>query len=231
MNKGMKVLIVDADPRRGAALASELRAYGHECDVSPPAEALERVATKQYSIAITDYTEGGRDFLLSYKRVDPVLPVIVATHVPSVATSREFLSGGPLAAAVDYIALPEVNLGRIVAERVAQHYGRVVAGEFIAERAAERSTYRGEPIDLTPTEFKLLMLFMQRAFTDVTYEEMARFIYNEDMDGEAAFFRLKSHIHRLRRTLRKLTGRQDILARRKTGTLRFSPGRPPVGLS
>ncbi len=62
-------------------------------------------------------------------------------------------------------------------------------------------TKGGQPIPLTPTEFRLLAILMKRPNHPYTFKELAEVIYGQKVDSFQARDLLKSHIGRLRKKL------------------------------
>jgi len=59
----------------------------------------------------------------------------------------------------------------------------------------------GQPVELTPTEFDILVYLMRHSDRVVSCRELAAHLHNLDLDERDARTLLRSHIHRLRRKL------------------------------
>lgn len=60
---------------------------------------------------------------------------------------------------------------------------------------------RGQPMDLTPTEFGILTYLMRHSNRIVSCRELAAHLHGYDMDERDARILLRSHVHRLRHKL------------------------------
>ena len=62
-------------------------------------------------------------------------------------------------------------------------------------------THNNQPISLTPTEFRLLALLIERPNHPFTFQKLAETIHGQQVDANQARDLLKSHMNRLRRKL------------------------------
>jgi DNA-binding response OmpR family regulator len=60
---------------------------------------------------------------------------------------------------------------------------------------------RGQPVDLTPTEFEILIYLLRHRDRAVPRRELVAHLRGYDLDERDAHLFLRSHIHRLRRKL------------------------------
>lgn len=73
--------------------------------------------------------------------------------------------------------------------------------DLLVDRERLMVTRQGSPVKLTPTEFRLLILLMERSGQPVSYQELARGIYGHGGEKWEARQALGTHLWRLRRKL------------------------------
>ena len=79
--------------------------------------------------------------------------------------------------------------------------GLTVVGDIQIDKAKHMVTYRGEPVELTPTEFRLLECLVGRVGEVCTPQELVRCAQGYDTDAWGARSIVRVHIRRLRRKL------------------------------
>ncbi len=75
------------------------------------------------------------------------------------------------------------------------------AGSFIIDREQHQALLGDIPLDLTPTEFDLLSVLVERAPAVLSPREIARHVLDYNISEEEARRLVRWHIHRLRRKL------------------------------
>ncbi|MDY6875553.1 MAG: response regulator transcription factor [Chloroflexota bacterium] len=70
---------------------------------------------------------------------------------------------------------------------------------------------RGQPVDLTPTEFDILTYLMRHCDRVVSCRELVAHVRGYDLDERDARLLLRSHIHRLRRKLKRDVDRLGLI--------------------
>jgi len=220
----MKMLIVDADTRFAGVLATGLTAYGnHEVDISPPQGALRAIGRKQYAVAVVEYRDGGSEFLHKFREVDPLLVALVVTAEPDYESAVEFLRGGPMAPAIDYIEKPEMDLIKRIHERATFFVGVVEVADWTADRRERQGYYRDESLDLIGLEFIIFLMFMLHPNEYIRYSVMAMAIYGRDVSEEDAYTTLRSTVSRLRRKVNRASGFTAIGRHLAGRGIAFSP--------
>ncbi len=109
---------------------------------------------------------------------------------------------------------PDVFAARIGALlRRAQHWqsgqtgGIIVIRELIVDLDKYQAILRGRPVPLTPTEFRILSVLMEKAGKVVDARSLLSFVHEHDYDDREAQNLVKVHIANLRRKLED--GRDD----------------------
>lgn len=222
----MRILILDHSRDFSDVLKIGLKAQGgHSVDsYATAAEALAALegAAEGYALALVEYSADGREFLYRYRGIDPLLSVVILTALPTQETAVEFLRGGAQALAVDYIVKPAPDLIKQLSDIIEARFARVVCGEWAVERTARRVTFRGNPVELTPTEVSMVTYFMLHPYELVQHEELWLAARGEALDHAAAVEKIKTGISRLRARLEAVAGREVIQSKREEG-FRFVP--------
>jgi two-component system KDP operon response regulator KdpE len=78
---------------------------------------------------------------------------------------------------------------------------QITVGDVTVDKAKHLVTYSGEPIDLTPTEFKLLECLINRADEVCSPQELVKCAQGYETDAWGARSIVRVHIRRLRRKL------------------------------
>ena len=82
----------------------------------------------------------------------------------------------------------------------------VRTGLFLLDREKQIVVAKGEPLNLTPTEFRLLACLMDNMNRTLSYKELARAVLHYECSDQEARRALKTHLWRLRRKLRSAAG-------------------------
>ena len=186
----MRVLVVEDDPRIARRLISGLEEAGYAVDYEKNGEeAWFRGDTEDYDAIILDlglprmdgltvlkkWREGGRD-----------VPVLILTARGAWAERVAGIDAG----ADDYLAKPfvmEELLARLRAllRRAAGHASPLIAiGRVALDTRQMRITVDGDPIALSPLEYRCLSYLMHHAGRVVPPTELMEHLYAHDHDRE-----------------------------------------------
>jgi len=77
----------------------------------------------------------------------------------------------------------------------------IVAGDIKLDRARHMVTHEGKPVELTPTEFRLLECLITRAGEVCSPQELVKCAQGYETDAWGARSIIRVHIRRLRRKL------------------------------
>jgi DNA-binding response OmpR family regulator len=222
----MRVLVVEDDPRIARRLTSVLQEAGYAVDREDNGEeAWFRGDTEDYDAVILDlglprmdgltvlkkWREGGRD-----------VPVLILTARGAWAERVAGIDAG----ADDYLAKPfvmEELLARLRAllRRAAGRASPLLAiGRVVLDTRQMRITVDGDPIALSPLEYRCLSYLMHHAGRVIPPAELMEHLYAHDHDREP------NAVEVLIGRLRKKLGVDLIETRRGFGYVIASPASP-----
>lgn len=221
----MRIIVVDSDERFAGVLAAGLSGLGHRRVISRPDEALEQIEARPFDLAVVDVDDdGGRFFLDEYRRIDPRLVVIALTVEPTVETAVDTLGGGASARAIDYIQKPDPQLVRRIDRNAQRRWARIERGLFILDTVSRFAYFDETELDLTDHEFDIFLAFMRNPNRELTYEDIAWEVYDQELSHEDAYVKFRSPVSRLRTKLRQAAG-FNVLSYHADGQgIRFVPG-------
>jgi DNA-binding response OmpR family regulator len=219
-----KILVVEDEPLVRRTIAASLEREGSETVAVGSGEAaIEQVNHNGgFDLVILDVGLPGMSGFETLKQIrsQSDIPVIFVT---AAGTLAERVAGFDLGAD-DYIVKPmEVpELGRrvkaILRRRAQQQRtGDIIEGpEGIRVHLRSHEAYVGDQaLELTPKEFALLRLVLERRGEVVTPDEMSRRIWGYETFGSRNF--VEAHISRLRAKLARAGAENVILTMRGVG--------------
>ncbi|MBI4760245.1 MAG: response regulator transcription factor [Chloroflexota bacterium] len=190
------ILLIDDDASLSNLLAEYLREQGYVVHVAGDGQKGLRVFFEQKpDLVILDVTMPKMDGWETLKHIRemsraPVIMLTARDEEPNVL--RGFSLG-----ADDYVTKPfsfaqlgarvKAVLGR--AGGAASSSERLEVGGLQVDFASRRVTRDGEPIPLTPTEFKLLTVLMRRPGEVISAEELVREVWGPQYANEIGFVR------------------------------------------
>ncbi|HOT91207.1 MAG TPA: response regulator transcription factor [Anaerolineae bacterium] len=174
-------------------------------------DGIRRTSAETIVILITGYgtletavqalRKGAYDFLLKPCPVEEVLAAVRrALSELQVGRQRRVLMTQlqntlqALIATTDGLALEPVR-------ELTKGDDVLVVGDVQIDRGKHLVTYRGQPVELTPTEFRLLECLVERVDEVCTPQELVRCAQGYETDAWGARSIVRVHIRRLRRKL------------------------------
>jgi two-component system, OmpR family, response regulator QseB len=213
----VRLLLVEDDPMIGEAIRAGLKREGFTVDWVHEARAAgAALRTEPFELLLLDLGLPGSDGLTLLKSLrgrGATLPVLVITARDAVSDRVAGLDAG----ADDYLIKP-FDLDELAARIRAllrRKSGRAAAGlahlNVLLDPAAHRVTQDGAEVALSPREFALLELLMERPGTILSRGQIEERLYGfgEEVESNA----VEVHVHGLRRKL----GAQFILTVRGVG--------------
>ena len=200
-----RILIIEDEPALARALAITLNARGYETDVAVTGAAgLDLAASSHPDLILLDLGLPDLDgmSILHAVRGWSQIPVVVLSARQTSHDKVAALDAG----ADDYVSKPfamDELLARIRAATRratgAEADPLVVTASFTVDLAARVVTRDGQPVRLTPTEWRLLEILARNAGRIVTQKELLRELRGPDLDRESHYLRV--YLAQLRRKL------------------------------
>lgn len=227
--KPMHVLIVEDNPDIIANLYGYLEPLGYTLDVARNGNVGVAGATGSYHDAIVldlslpgmDGLEVCRTLRQEYRLATPILMLTARDTVHDKLTGFEV-------GADDYLvkpySLPELDarLKALVRRSRNEHVQSVLAfGDLRLDAGTGQVTRAGQPLELTPTGYKILAALMRAAPTLMTRQAVEREVWGDSPPDSDA---LRTHIHTLRQVLDKPFPQPMLLTLPGTGYRLVVPG-------
>lgn len=204
MNSKVRVLVVDDEPQILRALQMSLRGAGYEVETAATgADALTAAAVNPPDAVILDLVlpdTRGTDVCREL-RTWTSAPVIVLSVVGDEAEKVAALDAG----ADDYVTKPfgvDELLARLrAALRRVEGQSEPVReiGELRVDVAAREVTFGGQPVQLTPHEFRLLSLLVRNEGKLLTHKAILQEVWGHAYAAESHY--LHVYVSQLRRKL------------------------------
>ncbi len=200
-----RILIIEDEPALARALAITLNARGYETDVAVTGTAgLDLAASSHPDLILLDLglpDLDGMEILHAVRGWSQV-PVVVLSARQTSHDKVAALDAG----ADDYVSKPFAMDELLARIRAATRRSAgveadpvVVTDSFTIDLAARLVTRDGQPVRLTPTEWRLLEILARNAGRIVTQKELLRELRGPDLDRESHYLRV--YLAQLRRKL------------------------------
>lgn len=213
----MKILLIEDHTALRQQLETLLAGQGYVCETAsnyPQAAAKSGVYT--YDLLLVDINlpggGSGLDIIRQVKKEHPHTAVIVISARDATSHKIEGLELG----ADDYITKP-FDVSELLArvKSVLRRYafdGRetVTYGNITIDTARQLVQVDAAEVELTKTEYKLLLFFFSNAGRVLTREGMAEHVWGDHMDLADSYDFIYSHMKNLRKKL-KIAGALDLI--------------------
>lgn len=218
----MRVLVVEDEERLAQNIAIAMReGAGYAVDVAEDGEtALAFLESTSYDLVLLDLMlprYSGEEVLSALRVRDEVTPVLVLTAVPGAARTIDLLNRG----ADDYLTKP-FDLGELIARaRALVRRGKgikstvLTLGPLTLDATKQVVTVAGMPVDLSPTEYRIMEYLMHRSRQTVSKQELLEHLY--DFTWEHHSNVVEAHVSNLRRKLRTASPSLLLATRRGRG--------------
>jgi two-component system, OmpR family, response regulator RegX3 len=200
-----RVLLVDDEPDIVAPLSYALRAEGFDVEAAGDGEdALEAALRGSYDVVVLDLMMPGMQGTEVCRRVrlQSIVPIIMLTAKDSELDRIVGLELG----ADDYVTKPfstrelasriRAVLRRRDFERSAQEMTQIRVGDIKVDLMAHRVEVHGREVHLTPSEFKLLALFVREPDRVFSRWQIMEHLWEAAYVGTARAADV--HVHKLR---------------------------------
>jgi DNA-binding response OmpR family regulator len=214
------VLIVEDDQTVAQLIKLYLVRDGHEVITAPDgAEGLRLARERKPDLIVLDLNLPKLDGTQVCRavRAESQVPVIMVT---ARVDEEDRLSGLDLGAD-DYVTKPfsprelaarvRAVLRRSARDEAAKASGepaQMRAGNIAVDSAAQTVSVNGQPIDLTPTEYRILVGFMKSPGRVMTREQIIETVFGYDFDGLDRT--VDTHISNLRKKVEAAGGEKRI---------------------
>lgn len=201
----IRVLVVDDEPRYVLAIKVNLEVSGYEViTASNGKEAVELAATQEPDLIVLDIRMPGADGFETCRRIREfsAVPIIMLSALAEDADKVKGLDTG----ADDYVTKPfsaDELLARVRAalRRVELSEGKesnpvFEMGEVRVDFARKRAFVRGQEVELTPTEYRLLSELVKQAGRVLVPDYLLEKVWGVGYEGEKRL--LWQAMHRLR---------------------------------
>jgi len=203
----MKLLIIEDNLELLKAISESLTAEQFLCETAEDFfAAIEKVNMYNYDIVVVDINlpgGSGLEIIRELKKINTESGVIVISARNSLDNKIEGLELG----ADDYITKP-FALAELIARVKALLRRRnfsgsntVALGEITINANSREVFVKGRKIELTKSEYDILLFFFSNPGRVVTRESLAEHIWGDNMDLADSFDFIYSHIKNLRKKI------------------------------
>lgn len=234
----MRILIIDDDPQIPESLSAGFRLHWKDVEVLAAGDGVTGLAlflAQRADVVLLDLSlpqKSGLQVLQEMRKVSDV-PIIILTAKGQESDQVSGLDAG----ADDYVVKPtgyktivariEAMLRRIKARAAYSRLPGFVSGNLAVDFENGAVTLKGQPVRLTPLEYKLLSYLVKNAGQLLTHDALIARLWGEDYG--ATRDHLKVFVSRLRSKIEMAGGPRMIETERGLG-YRFiaepsSPGR------
>jgi two-component system response regulator TctD len=202
----MRILLVEDESELARWLTRSLARHGgFIADWADDAELAERrLAVEEFDAIILDLGLPGMDghtFLTRLRARDDRTPVLVLTARDSLVERIDTLHEG----ADDFLRKPfvieelEARLIALIRRSRGRDHPRLALGALSLDTAAQRFTVNGQPLALSPREFSVLKVLIQKSGEPIPKQHILDRISPDDKDVNLESIEVL--VHRLRKKL------------------------------
>ena len=212
----MRVLVVEDEVRLAENIAKGLHeSSGYAIDVVHDGEeAITCCWSGKYDLIVLDLMlpqRSGEDILSKLRSAKDQTPVLILTAISDTSRIIDLLNLG----ADDYLAKP-FDLGEMIARcRALIRRGKGAAhpvlsyGDLSVSTGEQSVTVKGQPVVLSPTEYRILEYLIYRPRIIVSKEALLEHLYDFTWQHHSNV--IEAHISNLRKKLRAHNPEADLL--------------------
>ena len=205
-----RILIVEDEPSIAEGLAASLTSEGHECLLAADGPSgLRRAKEESPDLVILDLMLPGMDGLSVCRKLREVsqCPVLMLTARDSETDQVLGFEVG----ADDYVTKPfslavlksrvRSLLRRAQGDESPEPSAPIEIGELVIDEVRHTVTLKGAPVDLTSTEFSLLVFLASQPGRAFSREQLLEHVWGYTFEGYRRT--VDSHVNRLRKKIEK----------------------------
>jgi two-component system response regulator RegX3 len=204
-----RILVVDDDPGIQDVVRFALAGEGFEVDaVADGKSALERAATDEYDVVVLDVMlpdVPGTEICRRLRADGSAVPILILTVLGLELGADDYIAK-PFSRA-ELVSRVRAILRRRDLDRAEGSGPLRQLGGLRLDFARHEVTVDGEPVQLTPSEFKLLSLLAQRPGEVFSRAEIMRHLWGSDHVGDE--HPADVHVSNLRRKIEASPGRPE----------------------
>ncbi|MCO6491020.1 MAG: response regulator transcription factor [Phaeodactylibacter sp.] len=203
----MKILIVEDNTQLLEAIRETLVGEQYVCETAEKyTAASEKIHMHTYDVMVVDINlpgESGLKLIREIKRINPATGIIIISARDSLDHKIEGLELG----ADDYLTKPfdmaelVVRVKALLRRRSFSGTSTVTFGDISIDTGRREVTAGGAKVDLTKSEYNILLFFFSNPNRVLTKESIAEHIWGDNMDLVDSFDFIYSHIRNLRKKL------------------------------
>jgi two-component system cell cycle response regulator CtrA len=211
----MHILIVEDNPAAAKSLELILSGEGHNVSLTGSGEeAVELAAIYAYDVILMDLDledMSGLDAVRTLRARKLGIPVIMVSGSVDINSKVQALSAG----ADDYVTKPfhkaelSARLNAVVRRSRGQSESIIRTGAIALNLNTRRVEICGQPIHLTPSEYKVLELLSLRKNSVLTKEACLNHLYNGMSEPEIKI--IDVFICKLRKKIAAITGGDSVI--------------------
>lgn len=212
----MKLLVVEDNSHLLNSVTASLRAADFICESAEDFSAAhEKISLYRYDVFIVDINlpdGSGLDLIRTCKKHFPETGIIVISARNSLENKVEGLELG----ADDYLTKP-FDMAELVARVKSVIRRRNFKGEAVIQHngisvdtSARQISVLGKPVDLTRSEYNILLFLLSNPNRVLTKESIAEHIWGDNMDLADSFDFIYSHIKNLKKKITDAGGKNPV---------------------
>ncbi|MCB0374915.1 MAG: response regulator transcription factor [Phaeodactylibacter sp.] len=203
----MKILIVEDNTQLLEAIRETLVGEHYVCETAEKyTAASEKIHMHNYDVMVVDINlpgGSGLKLIREIKGINPATGIIIISARNSLDHKIEGLELG----ADDYLTKPfdmaelVVRVKALLRRRSFSGTSTVTFGDISIDTGRREVTAGGTKVDLTKSEYNILLFFFSNPNRVLTRESIAEHIWGDNMDLADSFDFIYSHIRNLRKKL------------------------------
>ncbi|MFT3740768.1 MAG: response regulator transcription factor [Breznakibacter sp.] len=203
----MKILVIEDNPELLRHIDGALTHEGYVCEISEGFDkASEKIDLYSYDIMVVDINlpgGSGLQLIRQLKKVNPQTGIIVVSARDSLENKIEGLELG----ADDYMTKPfdmaelVARVKSLVRRRKFSGSNQIIFGNITIEPDSREVFANGQKIDLTKSEYDILLFITSNPNRVLTRESIAEHIWGDNMDLADSHDFIYSHIKNIRKKI------------------------------